>query len=217
MLELLSVFLDACTYLPLPGAAIGSIYYKRLSPELRVITFLCWSALLVNTVSTFLANQHINNLFLIHLDTIVETLILLKFYSLVLKEVVPKRFFEVGGVAFTLIALGIAYTVQPFDRFNSYARTIEALGIIMLALLFFHRILMEMKILNLEKDPLFWVNTGLLLYFSGGSLLFSLSNMMLRLDAVKTIYLWGVHGMFYLVLYLLISVAFWKEIQRLMA
>lgn len=178
---------------------------------MRVIAFFCAVALLVNVVSTFLANHRINNLFLIHLDTIAEFLILLKFYSLVLKGALSVRFFVWTGACFAITALAIAFTIQPFDTFNDYARTLESIVIIALALLFFYRILVEMKIVRLEQSPVFWVNAGLLLYFSGGSLLFSLSNMMLRVDATKTIYLWGIHGMFYLVLYLLITIALWKD------
>ena len=190
---------------------MGLFFYKKLSPPLRIIVFFCGVALFVNVVSTFLANHGINNLFLIHLDTIVEFLILLKFYSLVLKEALPTRFFIWVGAYFAIIALAFAFTVQPFDTFNDYARTLESIGVIALALLLFYRILVEMKIVRLEQSSVFWVNTGLLLYFSGGALLFSLSNMTLQLDAVETAYLWGFHGMFYLVLYLLITLALWKD------
>lgn len=217
MIELLSGFLDLCTYAPLPGAVLGLLYFRRLSPEMRVITLLCIASLSFSIITTYLSNRGVNNLFLIHIDTMVEGVILLLFYRLLLKDWLTSRFFISAAIVFVSTSVGIALTMQPFNRFNTYSRSLEAVGVIALALLFFYYILKEMKIMRLENAPAFWVNTGLLLYFSGGSLLFSLSNIMLNLSNTQNSYLWGVHGMFYLVLYLLISVAFWKEIQRLMA
>jgi hypothetical protein len=49
----------------------------------------------------------------------------------------------------------------------------------------------------LEHEPMFWVSTGLLLYFSGNVLIFLSSNAVLHLSLEISRNVWAVHALLY--------------------
>jgi hypothetical protein len=87
---------------------------------------------------------------------------------------------------------------------------LEGVLVILLCLTWCWRVLTEMKIQRLEQNPVFWANTGFLIYFSGNVLLFAFSNFILDYDKSLNLYVWAFHGLLSGLLYLLISIGLWK-------
>jgi hypothetical protein len=94
--------------------------------------------------------------------------------------------------------------------FNTYARSLEGILVIILCLSWCYQTLTEMKIRALQQDPVFWTNTGFLLYFSGNVLLFTFSNYILNINHALNQYIWAFHALFSILLYFFITIGLWK-------
>jgi hypothetical protein len=100
--------------------------------------------------------------------------------------------------------------LQRLSDSNAYVRTLESLLVIGLALLCFYKILTELLTKRLEKDPVFWINTGFLLYFAGNLFLFILSNALLKQPHQQLSFMaWGLHALFMALMHVFIGIGLW--------
>ncbi|MBN8679584.1 MAG: hypothetical protein J0M29_15245 [Chitinophagales bacterium] len=165
---------------------------------------------LIQLSSSYVKNQGNNNLWLLHLYTPLEFICILWFYSLVLVSLAKRKWFVWLGLGFAVLsALNTAF-LQPALTFNTYARSLEGILVIILCLSWCYQTLTEMKIRALQQDPVFWTNTGFLLYFSGNVLLFAFSNYILNINHALNQYIWAFHALFSILLYFFITIGLWK-------
>ncbi|MFN0216172.1 MAG: hypothetical protein ACKVT2_18085 [Saprospiraceae bacterium] len=159
--------------------------------------------------SSVISAQKHNNLWVLHLYTPLEFACIIWFYSIVLAGYIKKTWFLLLGLVFLVLSGFNSMFIQAIDSFNTYARSLEGFLTILLCLTWCYQTLVEMKIRQLEKDPVFWVNTGFLLYFSGTVLLFAFSNYIVDLNRALNLYIWAFHALFSILLYLFITVGLW--------
>ena len=76
-------------------------------------------------------------------------------------------------------------------------------------LLYFYTVIRELVIIQLEREPLFWISVGLLLYFSGNVFIFVSSNYVIQHSKALSLKLWDIHAVLYMVLYGLYAWALW--------
>lgn len=203
---------EVAPYATLPAILIGSAKFRSLPVALRIVTIHVLIAGMVELAATILWNYRVNNLFLLHVYTIEECGLILLFYSYLLRDVMDPRKFLYVFLGFMVLSILNSIFLQPLTRNNTYARSIEALIIIICAVSYFYKELGESKLKSPGRTPYFWINTGFLIYFSGSLVLFTLSNYIrgpqykqLRLDV------WTLHGFFAILMYALIAVGLWKH------
>ncbi|HYF33351.1 MAG TPA: hypothetical protein VD993_19635 [Chitinophagaceae bacterium] len=210
--QLKHLVFEVAPYATLPAIIIGLVKFRTFPVALKVITIHVLIAGLVDLAGTLLWHYRINNLFLLHIYTIEECGLILLFYSYLLSDTVPRRIFLYVFLGFMVFSIANSIFLQPLTRNNTYARSIEAAIIICCAVLFFYKMLSESRLKAPGQSPYFWINTGLLIYFSGSLVLFTLSNYIrgpqyrqLRLD------IWTLHAFFAILLYLFIAIGLWKH------
>jgi hypothetical protein len=191
------------------AGVVGVVRFKRLPHPLRYLVASIVAALLVELVSRMLAARHQPNLFLAYLDTLLEFGLLAGLYRLVLRPSAVSRWLPAVVVVFSLSSL-LPY-LQPTDllQFNTWQRLAESLLVLGLVLLYFYKIIRELLIVHLTREPLFLVSVGLLLYFSGNVFIFISSNYVLRHSPELGGKLWAIHGLLYMVLNSLYAIALW--------
>jgi len=160
-------------------------------------------------ISHFTKEFHIMNLPVLHVYTVVEFSWITWFYYVAMPSYLPRKVAIGAIIVFAVAALLNTIYLQPVTQFNTYARTLASIIVITYALIYFYKIISEVQITNLEKDPIFWVNTGFLIYFSGSTLLFVFSNFILPFKTSLNIYVWALHAVFNILLYLIQSVGIW--------
>ncbi len=193
---------------------VSIVRYRRLTPALKVIAAYVLLGSVVQWASSTMSAHRQNNLPLLHVYTVLEFACLVWFYRLVQRGFIKNKVFIGLAISFPVLAVLNALFLQDIYHFNTYVRSLESLLIITLALLWYYRALAELKIPRLQDDPVFWVNTGLLLYFSGNVLLFAFSNYILSFHRSLNLYIWAFHGLFGTLLYLFITVGLWKQPAR---
>lgn len=128
----------------------------------------------MDVVTIILAHYKINNSINSHLDTLAQILFLgvLYFYTLKVQTLrKPTISITIILVLFTILN-GIF--IQGFDHFNSYSRTAVNMFLIVLPLFYFYELLRMEKIVKIEKEFMFWVSVGTLIYYAGTLFVFIL-------------------------------------------
>ncbi len=210
MVALPKLIMTAGTYFVAIPLLLAILRFRFLNQAMKNIAYYVFLGAGIQFIASYLKQRGQNNLWVLHLFTPLEFGIILRFFSFTLAGFIPKKVFVWAAAAFLLAALLNSIFLQDIRTFNTYARSLEGVSVIVLCLLWCYKTLTEMKIQQLGQDPVFWANTGFLLYFSGGVLLFAFSNYIIAINQVLSMYIWAFHAMFSMLLYTLITVALWK-------
>lgn len=105
-----------------------------------------------------------NNLFVAIIYVTLEYLLLSRIYWLEITDSKIKRFIKYYSITLLIFAIVNLFFVQGFFKENSYTRSLVSLTTILFAFIYFWSILNNLKIDNLYRHPMFWINCGILLY-----------------------------------------------------
>ncbi|MDO7851730.1 hypothetical protein [Hymenobacter convexus] len=192
---------------------LGLLRFAELPRGLRYLVGLAWFGLLMETASIFM-HGHVSNLWLIPFDSAGELWLLSLVYAWALGSARFARWRPWWVGAFVLYA-GLSSLVVPRARFSTGVLVLESLLLLLLAGLYFRKLLNELQVPRLDRDPMFWVSTGLL-QFSLGKLLIALfGNYMLEhYSLALNQWVWALHALLITVLYLCYFRALWMRPQK---
>jgi hypothetical protein len=190
---------------------VAIVRFHRLPAALRCVAGLVFFSDFVEIVSRVLGARQQSNLFLLPIDTLAEFGLLAWMYRLALRPSAVSRLLPAVVAVFALASLFSYANPASLYEFNSVQRFAESLLIIGLVLLYFYKVIRELVIVHLEREPLFWVSVGLLLYFSGNVFIFVSSNYVLQHSKSLSLRLWNIHELLYMVLYGLYAWALWMK------
>lgn len=187
--------------------------YKVAPVVLKTLFWYLIFAALVNLAANMLAGRNIPNLWLLHVYTIVEAVLLLFFFWRLLPAGRVKKLIPVMMVLFPLYGLFNLFAFDSSSTFNAYPRSVEALLFIALAVYYWANQPEEDKYFNWLDNPYNWIVSGILLYFSSSFFLFLFSNFLLVHIQSKDIsriwgWAWTIHGTLVMIMYLLFARGF---------
>lgn len=198
----------------LVAAIVGAVRYRHLPPALRCLAWLAWYTLSMEVFTRALGLFYQSNLFMTSLDTALEFGLLAAVYRQALRPSALSRWLPVVAGIFMLVSLLSYLRPAGVAQFNPGQRFAESLLVLALVLAYFLKVIRELLVVRLERDPMFWVSAGLLLYFAGSVFVFLSSNYVLRHSNTLSLRLWAVHAGLYMVLYGLYSLALWMKPSR---
>jgi len=185
----------------------------RLNSSINVhkqLRILVWGATMVGITAHILGREFgINNLFLLHIYTIFDFIMM----TLIFQAYLPRWFVKWAIICFAVAALLNSILIERLSTFNVLARSIEAFIIMCYVMRYFWLTLKSMSIKRLEKQPIFWISCGALLYYAAGFFIFIFSADMLPYDDLWFTY-WGIHAIFTILLYLFYSIALWIQPEK---
>jgi hypothetical protein len=186
----------------------------RNTPAVRAIFHYLTAAVITHLLSFALWKLKKNNLPLLHVYTVVEFLLLLRFYFLLLQDFFPRLFFYILGFAFPLLSILDSLFVENIFSFNTYSRSVEALIFIFLSVSWFVKSVS--RIGNNESDirPLHFITSGFLIYFAGSVVLFSFRDIISQFTRRFLMNVWSIHTLLLVILYILISIGLWKHNKK---
>lgn len=197
--------------LPIVGAAvIAAGRYRYLPRNLRYLAWLTWFELPLEVLAVGLGLLHRNNLFIMPFYTVGELGLLALLYRHTVHSVAFRRAVPwlVGG--FTAYTLLDSFLDPDLTWFKPGQQVSQSLLILGMVGLYFRQLLQELQVPQLEREPMFWVSTGLFLYFLGYLHIALFSNYMLKhysLQFNKDI--WTIHYVLTIVLHGCYCVALW--------
>jgi len=149
-------------------AFISGIYsFKFLEKKFRLIVFYVAAGFGSELLNWILIKNGVrNNMPGLHFYIMFEFLIWSVFYILILDGFIKKIFLVTGTVLFEVFCLVNMIFIQKLTEYP-VTRSVENLLLILLAVLFFTKVMTEAEIKKLVYSPLIWINTVVLIYFAG--------------------------------------------------
>ncbi|HEY3402057.1 MAG TPA: hypothetical protein VGK59_01655 [Ohtaekwangia sp.] len=183
-----------------PLLPLGFSWKKLLPYQLIIVLFV--SASFITDISTHYWIPG-RNYWALHVYGFIEAALLLYFYSRVLNRI------KIWIYVVTIFYLAF-YLINSFlwerNEFNTYARTVEAVIMIILAILLFYKFYQDEEDIFIDRSPLFWMNIAILTYFSGAFFSFILSHEIL----LGTMMSWRLHNLSNILKNILLAIALWK-------
>ena len=195
----------------IPIIIVISRFQKMPAYAKCLLTYLVMAAI-VNTTATILTWNRENNLWLLHIYTILESFLLLYFFKLIIINKRANSIIRVLLWVFPLFCVVNFLFLQSIYNFNSYTRPVEAIILITLCAVYWWQENEEDAEKSWGNIPNNWIITGLMLYFAVVFFLFLLANYVLTRETIKSArnLVLDTHATLVLVMYLLMAVGFMK-------
>ncbi|MEN0004592.1 MAG: hypothetical protein AAF798_10620 [Bacteroidota bacterium] len=202
---------DLVLYSGILPALVGLFNTRQLRNNQKAILLLVLLSIATEVAVYWIAyNSGLHNI-VFYLFTIAEFTLLAYVFTQNWERNDKTKVAWIAIIFFTLFVLLDMLYLSGIEQFNSYSTSVEALLLIGFALSFFYITLRELKIKYLEREPLFWISTGVLLYFASSLFIFLFTNTVnASMEALFII--WGIHGIFRILLNIFYSIALWIRV-----
>lgn len=189
---------------------VGVLKFRYLELNLKIVFFyVCFGTFTeVFTRSLMWLAQVNNTMPLVHVALLISYLFLFVFYDRILSGFVKTfiiRIFVALLVVFWIVNSLLIQSIYP-----SLPVSIGSLAIIVLSIIYFYKVMVEAKIVNLTNEPLIWVNTAVLIYFTANLFFNILFNLIvensIEFSKITVYYFSALNALFYI----LIAIGFLK-------
>lgn len=199
------VVADIATYISFLPSLIALLYYNSLTNEQKWLAYLVWGGTIIGISALVIGGVFgVSNLFLLHIYTVFEILILTVIY----RSALNWNGLHYWITPFVLFAIINSVFIEKLQTFNVLSRSISAFILMFYALSFFLKTLKEMKIVRLERSPIFWISVAVLFYNAGSFFIFLFSGALAsRFELIFTYF--GIHAVFTILLYIFYTIALW--------
>jgi hypothetical protein len=184
------------------------------TPALKTVFYYLTLAVCTHLLSFILWKLKKNNLPVLHVYTVLEYLVLLRFYYLVLKSFIPGTVFIALVVIFPLFSIADSLFIENIHSFNTYSRSVEALIFIFLSVCWFVKSVSDPETNENTNRPLNHIAGGLLIYFAGSVVLFSFRDLISQFTRSFLMNVWSLHTLLLFLMYILITTGLWKHSRK---
>lgn len=149
--------------------SLAIFFYKRLFLRSKFIAIglFLFINLLIEIFATYLTARETNNLFLYYLLTPVQLIIILYQFALLLAPNVKSTVFFIIGLIGLILMLYFTLT-ESLSVYPSNSILIRNLVYCLLSLIYFKTLLGAEELIDIQKEPMFWFVSGILIFsFSG--------------------------------------------------
>jgi hypothetical protein len=198
---------------------LGLWRFRTLPPPLRWLVGLIWFGLVMEVVSQIAATLYHSNLWTIPIDAAGELVLISMVFGRALNSPAFTRVWPWIAAAFVgcaVLSSGLTVEIsREAAHFKPALQVVEGLLILGMAGLYFRKLLNELQVLSLARDPMFWVSAGLVLYSLSKLLIALFSNYLLAHYSQRlNMTVWTVNGLLTIVLYLCYLRALWLRPQK---
>lgn len=189
----------------------GVVKYKQLSKPLKLVFLFVVIGCLTELSSEILKEFGLRNTMPVgNVYMPVSLIVLGIFYLFLLKDYIDKKIIIGLIVAFAFLCIANLIFIQDINKFPNITASIGALVIVVFSVLQFSKVMTETKIEKLSAEPLIWINSAFLIYYSANFFFFILYNINVEKNLEFILQIYPVYGVFNLLLYALISIGFLK-------
>lgn len=177
------------TFIPLVPVIVGIPFVRTGAKDQKILFVYLFISFLSSVVSTISAYHKMNNLWMTNLFTPFQFGMLMWLLSSWHATSVKKVFVWTIPIFIFLWLVAVTF-FENIRGFSSYVRPLEALVLISASGYTLVKLTSEESD-SILRIPSFWVASGILLYFTGMIVLFSLSSILLREDVETLRLLWA--------------------------
>lgn len=188
------IFGQVSAYSLLLPVVAGFFRYRGLAWELKIFCWLLFLMVPFDVVLTYTSYKGINNLAIMNVYTVLQC----TFFVFVFREAITGLAIRTGIVVllagFGVFAVANLLWMQGWNQFNSWTMGLQCLLLTLIVLLYLYGVFREGKVMRLERYPMFWVASGVLIYFAGNLFLFIFINYVLTESDSLGRAEWGIHS-----------------------
>ena len=200
---------NASTYSILIPLLFGILKYRKLTTTLAVLFWFLFLSALFEVMLEYTSHKGINNLAIGNSFTIVQYVCLSVVFYLAFSSQAIRKGIVAALICFTAFALLNLFFLQGIRQLNSWSLGLANLLLMLVALLFYYELFKEGKVQRLERYPMFWVASAVLLYAAGCFFLFIFSNYALA-ESKELLYAqWSIHSVINIVANLCYAIGLW--------
>jgi hypothetical protein len=198
----------------LVAGIIGVRRFRQLPLNLRYLAGLIWFILPLEVAGVVLMLLHRNNLFLMPIYTVGECWLLALVYRHTLRWTPFTRLMPWLVGAFAAYAVADSLLAPGLTQFRPGQQVIQSIIILVFVALYFRKLLNELRVEQPQREPMFWVSTGLFVYSLGYLQIALFSNYLLQYSRQLNMSIWAVHSLLYIVLHACLGFALWLRPQK---
>jgi hypothetical protein len=161
---------------------IGCVQFKNLDRGMRFLFyFVCYG--LFNELASRILDYSLgakNTMPLTNAYLLFSFLFLGLFYFFVLNRFVSRKILLIVIFGFELLCVLNIVFIQSIYEYPVITYPLGNLLLVAFSIIYFYKIMIEAKIDNLWREPLVWINAGILIYFSGNLFYNVLFNLILE-------------------------------------
>src|SRR5688572_3524024 len=187
LFEVLSYISTSATFLPL---VVGLLLRKWIHGYLKPLMILVVFSAIVEIVNAICSELNVNNFFVFRIYTQIEFLLIFFFYRLFYIRYVNARILDISLFLFVCVVI-IDFQINGWRAFDNLSISIESLLVISYSLFFFYFALTRLLFDSLLHVPIFWICSGMLIYFAGNLLLFIFNNKLYAESAKNQYVIWA--------------------------
>lgn len=202
---------DIATILVFVTFFAAIIRKKYLSNDLREIFLFLTFACITEIISDIYQAYWLKNTMPIgHFYIPISFFILgLSYYRWLKSYINPKIIISII-IVFEVFSVINTLFIQDLMVFANITGALSAIILFVFAVLYFVKVMVEMKIMKLAEDPKIWINTAILIFAAGNFFFFILFNYSLRVSNEFALFTLNVYHSINIFFYLLLIVAMWK-------
>lgn len=152
------------------------LYRENQPSYLKGFPFFLGIAVIVELTGAWIKSQHQNNTLLYNLFSILAIVFYLNFYyGVIQNQKIRKNIFWVSIIVILLCAYNLSFVQGP-KVFNTYTFSLCCLVIDSLGVFYFYEIIIIKTKRNLFQEPAFWINVGLILFYTTAISFFGILN-----------------------------------------
>lgn len=198
--------------LPLIAFMVGLKQYRYLNPALK---YMLWFVALgtFTEISNFIVKKvwsAENTMPLGNAYFFVAFLLLGLYFMYLFRGYIARWVFVLIVVLYQLYFISNLWFVQSIYEFPAIPKAIGDIILFVLAMVFFHKTMLEAKVKHIWKEPLVYTNLGILLYFAGSLFYSVLFNVVLENALAFTDFTRNYFYVLNVVFYALLAIGFWK-------
>ena len=195
---------------------IGIYQYKYFTKELRIIFYFVAFGVLTEIYSKFHVHFIMKNTMPIgHFYFPIAFLILSLFFMQVLKDFIKPKYILIIIFVFELYCVINSLFIQNLFDYPSLEGSIGAMILFLFSVALFTKVMIEAKITKLAAEPIVWINTGILIYYTGNFFYHSLFNLRLSASMEISILAIKLFSGLNLLFYLIVAIGFLKKKRTL--
>jgi hypothetical protein len=219
---MLSVLTTACSWLVIGSVVVagvsGIIRFRLLPHSLRYIALVAGFDMVMElTMLAIIKVLHQkSNLFMIPVYSVGEVVLLSLAYRVVLQSALFNRVMPWVVGLFSTYALVDGWVGLGVVHYATGVQITSDLLQFGLATLYFWKLLNELQVESLRREPFFWVSVGLMVYVLGDLLITLFSNYLLEYctHQLQVIIILVVRRWFIIAIYCCYSLALWMRPQK---
>ena len=195
----------------------GLFTLKYFDKDLRLIfIFVCFGTFTEITTRLLIGIFDTKNTMpILHIYGIISFTLLFLFYSYVLRGFVNQKIFKVLGTLFVIYWLINSIFIQSIFEYPSLPSSLGDILIIILTITYFYKVMLEAKIEKLANEPLIWINTAMLIYYTGSLFVYVLYNVILEVSREFSKITVKYYSALMALFYILIAIGFLKARKKL--